>query len=337
MSPIEKYACEELGGAEISCLTIKGDPWFCGIEVASVLGYARPSDAISDHVPPNFKKKLCILLRSSKIGKSPNLDGVDVKTNWISEAGLYRLVFKSKLKSAQVFTDWVCAEVLPSIRKTGSYSTYHYSRNKAELGETASDRWKTVRQLAVGREDDLHYRIKDHIEKEYPDAAIHAGIGEHLTTDHARMDAYLKGYTGGQPDITVIRKLPNGFQNVLAIELKNPNGKGVLDDDQNKYHKRLKDQCNIKTIVDHDYDTIIFAIRDHYRQVFARAKHLAITDKPKHYNFSKNPDPQYWCNKLKNKQCLINECTKRRIPNSDIRIKTNREIASILITYDTKS
>jgi hypothetical protein len=193
-----------------------------------------------------------------------------------------------------------------------------------------------VHELAVGKEDDLHYRIKNHIAKEYPDAVIHAGIGEHLTTDHARMDAYLKGYTKGQPDITVIRKLPNSFQDVLAIELKHPNGKGVLDDDQKKYHKVLEDQCNIIPIVGHDYDTIIFAIRDHYNEVFARAKTLAITDKPQNYDFSTNPSPQYWCNKLKNKQGLVDECAKRELSQDGLYLKTNREIASILITFDTK-
>jgi hypothetical protein len=127
------------------------------------------------------------------------------------------------------------------------------------------------------------------------------------------------------------------FQDVLAIELKNPNGKGKLEDYQQAYHDVLKEQCNIETIVGHEYDKIIIKIALHYQQVFERAKTLAITDKPQNYDFSKNSDPQYWCNKLKNKQCLIDECTKREIPSSDIRIKTNREIASILITFDTKA
>jgi prophage antirepressor-like protein len=337
MSPIVKYACEELGGAEISCLMVKGDPWFCGIEVASVLGYARPSEAISDHVPLKFKQKLCILLKSSKIANSAILDGTDVKTYWISEAGLYRLVFKSKLKSAQLFTDWVCAEVLPSIRKTGSYSTYRYSRNESELGTTKQERWKTVRELAIGKEDDLHYRIKNHIEKTYPDAVFQPGLGEHLATDHARMDAYLKGYTKGEPDLKVIRKLPNGFHDVLAIELKNPNGKGTLEDYQKAYHDVLKDKCNIKTIDGHEYDKLIIKIALHYQEVFERAKTLAITDRPKKYDFSTNNNPQYWCNKLKNKQGLVDECAKRELSEDGLYFKTNREIASILINFDTKA
>ena len=38
MDSIVKFACEELGGAAIRCLIVKGDPWFCGVEVATVLG-----------------------------------------------------------------------------------------------------------------------------------------------------------------------------------------------------------------------------------------------------------------------------------------------------------
>ncbi len=71
MSQIEKYACEELGGAEISCIVIKGDPWFKGIEVATVLGYARPRDAVYDHVPLKFKNTYQYLLKASRVGVSP--------------------------------------------------------------------------------------------------------------------------------------------------------------------------------------------------------------------------------------------------------------------------
>ncbi len=62
MSQIFKYACEELGGAEISCFIIKGEPWFKGVEVATVLGYAKPRNAVYEHVPLKFKNT-CQYLR----------------------------------------------------------------------------------------------------------------------------------------------------------------------------------------------------------------------------------------------------------------------------------
>ena len=217
MDSIVKYACDELGRVEISFLMVNGEPWFKGTEVAKVLGYQNTRAAVYTHVPLKYKSEFAFLLRTSGVCVSHTLDPNERKASWISEAGLYRLILKSKAKHAEVFQDWVCAEVLPSIRKTGSYKNdYFYSKQVATRDE--------VRQLAIkhGREDALHYQVVDHIKKEYPDAVIHAGLGEHLTTKHAKMDAKLKGYTKGEPDLKVIRKLPNGFHDVLAIELKKP-------------------------------------------------------------------------------------------------------------------
>ena len=216
MNQISNFECPYIENVQISCMMVGSEPWFKGLDVVRALEYKQPRNTLSNQVPPKFKSSFEQLLIRS--------DANELKASWISEAGLYKLVLKAKVKSAEVFQDWVCDEVLPSIRKTGSYSTYRYSRNQNELGTTKQERWRKVRELAVGKEDDLHYRIKEHIEKEYPDVQPLPGLGEHLTTDHARMDAYLKGYTKGQPDITVLRKLPNGFHDVLAIELKNPNG-----------------------------------------------------------------------------------------------------------------
>ncbi len=97
--------------------------------------------------------------------------------------------------------------------------------------------WGEVDQLASGREDQLRYKVVKHIRDRYPDATLNAGLGEHLTTRHARMDSWSKGY---KTDLTVIRGLPNGFQYVLATEFKNPNGTGRLSEKQQEYHKHLK-------------------------------------------------------------------------------------------------
>ena len=238
------------------------------------------------------------------------------------------------MAEAKVFKHWVTRELLPQIRKTGSYkSRYDYWRNAAELGTTKPDRWKTVKELAIGREDELHYAVANHIRKRYPDATICAGIGEHLTTDHARMDAYLKGYVGGQPDMIVIRGLPNGFQDVLAIELKNPNEKGKLSLNQKEYIDELELNCKVRTIVGCDYDNIIIRVHDHYKEVFSRANQPIGQPPKKPTNFATNEDPAYWCKK-QNLSVLHEECDARGIPTDDFHIKSKRDIASILITFD---
>jgi len=155
-----------------------------------------------------------------------------------------------------------------------SIAEYAYWRDAGELGPTSQQRWGEVKRLAEGREDQLHYQVVEHIKKTYPTAIVIAGLGEHLTTDHARMDAYLKGYTGGQPDIIVIRGLPNGFQNVLAIELKNPSKPGALTQKQRDYLDVLKSNCNTSAIVSCDYDDIIIRMHDHYKAARTRASQM---------------------------------------------------------------
>lgn len=105
-------------GTNIRVLTIDGEPWFVGKDVAQALGYVDTSRAVRDHVPPGQKRE----------GESPapsDLQELDPQTVLISEAGMYRLVMRSRTAAAEVFQEWVTAEVLPSIRKTGSYALVH--------------------------------------------------------------------------------------------------------------------------------------------------------------------------------------------------------------------
>ena len=103
---------------------------------------------------------------------------------------------------------------------------------------------------------------------------------------------------------------------------------------QVKYHETLKEKCNVKTIVGDNYEEIIIEIHDHYKEIFARAQ----PDEPvKTFNFSTNDNPQYWCNKLKNHTGLHEECEKRGIAKDEFFIKTKREIATILITFDRQN
>ena len=101
---------EEFG--EIRTITIDGEPWFVGKDVAAALGYKDPSSAVSKNV--DLEDKTTLLIQQ---------DGSNYKsrTTFINESGLYALIFGSKLESAKSFKHWVTSEVLPSIRKTGKY------------------------------------------------------------------------------------------------------------------------------------------------------------------------------------------------------------------------
>lgn len=103
---------------------IKGEPWFVGVDLATALGYKRPADAIWRLVPEKHKHlmRLDETNGSSVFYRQTPDAGGNPHQMMVSEAGMYRLIFHSKLKAADDFVEWVTAEVLPSIRKTGSYS-----------------------------------------------------------------------------------------------------------------------------------------------------------------------------------------------------------------------
>ncbi|WP_122788859.1 phage antirepressor [Intestinibacillus sp. Marseille-P6563] len=108
---IELFRNEEFG--EIRVVEIDEQPWFVGKDVASILGYAKPLNALATHVDDDD---------SLKWGLTDSLGRMQ-ETIIINESGLYSLVLSSKLPTAKKFKRWVTSEVLPSIRKHGAYMT----------------------------------------------------------------------------------------------------------------------------------------------------------------------------------------------------------------------
>lgn len=98
---------------QVRTLLINDEPWFVGKDVAEILGYSNPRDALSKHVDSEDKNSVAI--HDGNKG-NPNL-------TIINESGVYALVFSSKLQNAKKFKHWVTSEVLPTLRKTGSYVT----------------------------------------------------------------------------------------------------------------------------------------------------------------------------------------------------------------------
>ena len=94
----------------VRTVVIDGQPWFVGKDVATSLGYSNPRDALSKHIDSEDKG----------VAKCDTPSGSQNMTI-INESGLYSLILGSKLESAKKFKHWVTSEVLPAIRKTGSY------------------------------------------------------------------------------------------------------------------------------------------------------------------------------------------------------------------------
>ena len=108
MDNIKIFSNNEFG--DIRTSTINGEIWFVGKDVSDALGYTNASKALSDHVDSSDKLN------------NESLSSLGQRGGWlINESGLYSLVLGSKLESAKKFKHWVTSEVLPTLRKTGSY------------------------------------------------------------------------------------------------------------------------------------------------------------------------------------------------------------------------
>ena len=103
-----KFDNAEFGSVRV--MMIDGEPWFVGKDIAIALGYKNVRDAMRKHVDDEDKG----------VAKCDTLGGKQ-ELAVINESGLYSLILSSKLDSARQFKRWVTSEVLPSIRKTGSY------------------------------------------------------------------------------------------------------------------------------------------------------------------------------------------------------------------------
>ena len=106
---VKIFENEEFGS--VRTLEINGKPYFVGKDVADILGYQNGSRDINRHVDEDDREKVMIF------------DGNQNKESIIiNESGLYSLILSSKLPTAKKFKRWVTSDVLPAIRKTGSYS-----------------------------------------------------------------------------------------------------------------------------------------------------------------------------------------------------------------------
>ena len=257
---------EELGIKMNSYIDNKQNIWFRGKDVAEILGYSKPRNAIERHVSNNHK--MLQLYRGPETGRQQN-DTIYTTKNveggktppqqngtrgpetgrqqndtrgkyciFIDEAGFYELVFSSKLEAAKRFRDWVFTTVLPSIRKYGQYKMFDSPWNK---------------MIMIGNETDLHYKIVQLIRNYYPDSILVAGLGENQDTEDKRLDSYKKGYTRGQPDLMILdyHKDYKG----LCIEFKSPTNNYNVSEAQLKMKEKYRDN-DYAFILSNDYDKI---------------------------------------------------------------------------------
>ncbi len=135
MSELQIFQNEEFG--QIRTVEINGKPYFLANDVAVALGYSNTHDAINRHCKGVVKHD------------TPTNSGIQ-SVSFIPEGDIYRLVMRSKLPSAEKFESWVCDEVLPSIRKTGSYQL---PQTYAEALRQLADKAEEAERLATENQE----------------------------------------------------------------------------------------------------------------------------------------------------------------------------------------
>lgn len=122
MNELQIFKSPEFG--QVRTVMVDGEPWFVAKDVAMALGYAKPENAVANHIDSEDKTSTLIQ------GSGSNYKS---KATLINESGLYSLVLSSKLPTAKKFKHWITSEVLPAIRKTGGYIANAETMTDAEI------------------------------------------------------------------------------------------------------------------------------------------------------------------------------------------------------------
>ena len=250
---------------DVSVYMFEGIAYFRASDVTSALGYTNGSQAVKAHVNPAHTKtfdeiytgcsSVSNVLCRTENGGNPST-GVLTKTRgfkqptYISEAGVYELVWHSKKEVALRFREWVVTEVLPEIRKTGRFVRHE--------------------QVSLMCETDLHYKVISFVRRFFPEAVIIPGLGELQDTEEKRKDGWSKGYKSGQPDIILLNRTRSASG--LALELKTPLCQRNPSTNQEAFLLAMR-KCGYETLVSNCYDEIVVKIlefREASRRCFTR-------------------------------------------------------------------
>ena len=230
MTDIQIFENPKFG--KIRAIEIDGEPWFVGKDVAKILGYAKPLNALAQHVDKDD---------SLKRGLTDSMGRLQ-QTIFINESGVYSLAFGSKLPDAEIFTKWVTHEVLPSIRKHGAYISGQEDMTPEEL---------IAKALVAAQKiiDDKERQIKqkdDHIKELEPKArfadAVNASdtsiligelakilrqngykIGQNRLFEELRQQGYLCS-RGSMRNIPTQKSMDLGLFEIKERTIDNPDG-----------------------------------------------------------------------------------------------------------------
>lgn len=151
-SNVKLFEKEEFG--KVRVVMQDEDPWFVASDVAKALGYANPQEATREHC-----RKVNKITQPSE--SLPSVKCPPTFINIIPESDVYRLVMRSNLPRAVEFQDWICEEVIPSIRKTGGYlATKPDDTPEAILARAVLVAQDTIRRIEAERDDAIRTKAE---------------------------------------------------------------------------------------------------------------------------------------------------------------------------------
>ena len=234
------------GETKVTVIIENGEPLFCAKEVCDILGYKNPRDAIAKHTISEGVVKRD-LVKTLSNGRQQTFE-----MTFIDERNLYRLVMYSDLPSAVKFQDWVCGEVLPTIRKTGSYGNpmaAMLAKPKSELFLELSQISKKNEELEAANQKLVEQAANDAPKVAFTDsvtsgdtdvtitvAAKTLGIGPRKFFNWLRMNGFLyKQSNQATQDainrglmVTVFAKIPHDDESIEKKPYAHVTGKGLF-------------------------------------------------------------------------------------------------------------
>ena len=164
---------------KVTTIEIDGEPWFLGKEISPILGYLNTSESILEHVDEEDRK--CLTYKAYSKTVKALWQGNDFSNKIIiNESGVYSLILRSKMSKAKEFKHWITSEVLPSIRKTGSYLPQDYLTALKQLVASEEAKQKLALENSVMKPKADYYDNlvrKEHLTN-LRDTAKELGIGQ---------------------------------------------------------------------------------------------------------------------------------------------------------------
>jgi prophage antirepressor-like protein len=204
-------------------MNVDGTPYAYASDVAKVLGYQNSREAVKDH---------CIRVAKRYVIENSGFGTHSIEINLIPESDIYRLIMRSHLPNAIKFQTWVCEDVLPAIRKDGTYTKEPLSGIDLLIQSAMELKRLDEQQKAQAEEQAAQERRLSHVERtistsqaDWFTVKAFANLkGVHVNNEEAKSIGILaakkcreKGITPGKTKDTVFGKINNYPEDILEM------------------------------------------------------------------------------------------------------------------------